>query len=208
MRENTRGSAALCLLSSEPSRPWNVFNRAISPRTKMHQLLRSPFREKNKMPGSPPKDLKKKKQTMNNKIMFLNTCPRSGLSYSLRLLHVRFLHSNADSSCKEVFWKDLQSKVFYCSTNVVFEGKNYAQISFNEPYPYIHEIEIITLAFYQLLELYVYVLQDTYVKITLGYRLKLDEIDYPIIYILGPAIPLYTPDGKRIPKLYTTRYIR
>lgn len=97
------------------------------------------------------------------------------------------------------YWKSLQSRIYDVKYKTMYPGGIHASTNFIEPYPTVNEFEVLILAFLQLLEQYAYHIDSNYIKITLGYIIKLPAA-YDITITLDRAIPLYDALGNKINK--------
>lgn len=68
-------------------------------------------------------------------------------------------------------WYLLHELIESVTCRTRYPGNNYAFMTFSSPYPRVTDCDILTLAFLRLLENYVYTLDSTYSKVTLGYKM-------------------------------------
>lgn len=95
------------------------------------------------------------------------------------------------------YWNHLQSITESIKYRVRYSGNIYVYTSFLQK-PSLTYSEILILAFIKMIEIYAYQISSSYVKVTLGYKVKLKEKKYEFSYTLGPSIPLYDLSGALI----------
>lgn len=98
-----------------------------------------------------------------------------------------------------VYWNRIQTSIESVKSYNPFKGSLLASTRFREPYPLFTEFEFLSLAFYQLLELYAYRIDSDYIKLTIGLNMCM-SMSSDIFYTLGNAIPLCDLSGNIVPK--------
>ena len=97
------------------------------------------------------------------------------------------------------YWKRLKTHIEGVRWKERFQGSIYAYINFSVPYPRVIELEMITLAFIILVEMYAYNVDSKYVKFTIGYTMNTPSY-CDVTLTLGKSIPLYDTLGNKISK--------
>ena len=97
-------------------------------------------------------------------------------------------------------WYLLHELIESVTCRTRYPGNNYAFMTFSSPYPRVTDCDILTLAFLRLLENYVYTLDSTYSKVTLGYKMYFPPTSHDISCTLGKSIPVYDLSGALLKK--------
>lgn len=97
------------------------------------------------------------------------------------------------------YWNRLKSCSETNKWSIPFKGSIFASTIFKEPYPLFSELEVLTLAYMELLELYASRIDSEYIKFTLGMNVKFSMSDV-VQFTLGEAIPFCDPQGNRVHK--------